>query len=83
MSKIEIKICMGSSCFTRGNNVLIRAIQEWADEAKKQGSVQEIELSGTTCQDCCQEGPNLEVNGKRHGHMSEAVVRDVLKEGAE
>ncbi len=59
----RIVICMGSSCFVRGNNRNAERILALAQEAISRGVIQ---VSGTLCQNKCKQGPNLEVDGACH-----------------
>ncbi|HOP41308.1 MAG TPA: (2Fe-2S) ferredoxin domain-containing protein [Geobacteraceae bacterium] len=58
--KVKIKICMGSSCFQRGNGKNLEFIQIYLEE---RGCSSEIELVGSRCEEMCRKGPNLEING--------------------
>ena len=73
---------MGSSCFARGNNLLINKIKELIGKYKLQDRV---ELSATLCQNCCRVGPNIRINGKQYCEMNEekleTVFEDLLKAG--
>jgi NADH:ubiquinone oxidoreductase subunit E len=59
----RIVICMGSSCFVRGNNRNAERIMALAREAIDKGVIQ---VSGTLCQNRCKQGPNLEIDGECH-----------------
>jgi NADH:ubiquinone oxidoreductase subunit E len=59
-SPVKITICMGSSCFSRGNNRNVEALQEYL---KKNPLPPAVELAGHLCQGNCQLGPNAMVNG--------------------
>ena len=57
---LNILICMGSSCFSRGNNRNIEVLQQVASAASQDSS---CTLSGHLCQDQCKDGPNIVING--------------------
>ncbi len=57
----RIVICMGSSCFSRGNSLNLELIREHLRQA---GISARVELSGQLCQERCSEGPNLMINGR-------------------
>lgn len=69
--KLKIKICMGSSCFQRGNGKNLEVIQDYLKEC---GCSAEIELVGSRCEEMCRKGPNLEINGR----LFQGVTVDVL-----
>jgi NADH:ubiquinone oxidoreductase subunit E len=61
----RIKICMGSSCFRRGNRKNLEYIESYLDE---HGCAAEVELVGSRCEEECRKGPNLQINGQMfHG----------------
>lgn len=55
-----IVICMGSSCFSRGNRWNLNTIQEYL---RQRGVEAQVELRGDLCQGECKKGPNLTING--------------------
>lgn len=57
----EIVICMGSSCFSRGNGQNAEALLAYL---RDRGLSDTIQVTGTLCQDLCKQGPNLTVNGE-------------------
>jgi len=59
--KIVIEICMGSSCFARGNRELVPLIKEFIEKNKLDCKLQ---LKGCLCQQNCKNGPNVKINGK-------------------
>lgn len=57
----RIEICMGSSCFSRGNNRNIEVIQDFIASRKLPPGV---ELTGHLCEGQCRAGPNVTINGR-------------------
>ncbi|MDC7221049.1 MAG: NAD(P)H-dependent oxidoreductase subunit E [Spirochaetales bacterium] len=53
---IEIRLCMGSSCFSRGNEVILTKLEEYIEENEFQ---KRIKLKGEHCMGNCSEGPVL------------------------
>lgn len=72
---VKIVICMGSSCFARGNEKNLKVIEEFmrANNLKEQ-----IELSGSCCEGKCSEGPNLIIDGEYYPRMEKGALIDVL-----
>ena len=62
MSKIEIGICMGSSCFSRGNKTLVGSLREALSREKLEDRV---DLKGFLCIDACDKGPCVTIGGER------------------
>lgn len=58
---------MGSACFVRGNAQLGQELQTFL---KEKGLEDSVHISGTLCQDMCNEGPVLKVDGVCHCRMN-------------
>jgi NADH:ubiquinone oxidoreductase subunit E len=52
----RITVCMGSSCFARGNNRNLELLLEYLD---KRGLRDQVQLKGTLCEGRCSQGPTL------------------------
>ncbi len=65
-----IEICMGSSCFSRGNPENLRAIRDYL---ANEGLAATVRVTGHLCEDQCSEGPSLRING--------CVFRGITPEG--
>jgi NADH:ubiquinone oxidoreductase subunit E len=72
---VEIVICMGSSCFSRGNSKNLGLIQDYL---KTNGLQADVKLVGHLCQGLCKEGPNLTVNGQTYRRVESAAVPSIL-----
>lgn len=71
-----IKICMGSSCFARGNSKNLQTIQNLIE---KNGLDAEIELSGLRCCDNCSKGPNITIDGTEYNNIDSGSLLDILE----
>ncbi len=71
----KIKICMGSSCFARGNQKNLDLIELFIQDHKLNA---EIELIGSRCENRCSNGPNIEIDGKLHNHIDSGSLIDLL-----
>ena len=49
----QIKICLGSSCYSRGNNVHLEVIKKYIAENHLEA---EISFSGHLCEELCSSG---------------------------
>ncbi len=74
--KIEISLCMGSSCFTRGNNRLLELLE---NQIAMNGWEDRIALSGARCHDLCGNGPNIFIDGKLYQGLDEGALLDLLQ----
>lgn len=73
----RIVVCMGSSCFARGNNENLEAILRFLAEG---GIEAEVQLTGSRCEERCAEGPVVTINGQRHGHLEPGRIEDMLRQ---
>lgn len=78
MKKIQIKVCMGSSCFSRGNNKTVEVIEKFIEENKDKIPI-EIELYGTLCMNECAKGPVVIINGKEYFGVTPESIIDLLR----
>ncbi len=74
---VEITICMGSSCFARGNGENLEIIENYLAEHRLEACV---ELAGSRCEGLCAEGPNLIVNGRPFQKVDRGMLLDLLRE---
>ena len=71
----KIMVCMGSSCFLRGNRVNLQIIQKYLKEKK---IASEIELCGCLCQGECSEGPNIKIGEKNYQGVDSGSLIEIL-----
>lgn len=74
---LNITVCMGSSCFARGNGVNLEVLENWLDE---NGLQAEVNLTGTRCEGLCADGPNLIVNGQIFHRVNRDILLDILRD---
>jgi NADH:ubiquinone oxidoreductase subunit E len=75
--KLKITICMGSSCFARGNEENLRTIEDYIQEHQ---FADRIELSGRCCARQCAEGPNVSIDGVLYNKVGKDLLLNLLKE---
>jgi NADH:ubiquinone oxidoreductase subunit E len=71
----EMIICLGSSCFSRGNNKNLRIIQDYLKRNNLENS---IDFRGNLCSERCNLGPVLQINGKMYEHVDESTIISIL-----
>ena len=71
----SITICMGSSCFSRGNSRNIEVVQEFL---KKHTLPPNVELCGHLCEGHCKSGPNVMINDKMYHEVDPIVIIALL-----
>lgn len=75
-NKITISICMGSSCYPRGNGATLQKVKEFIAENHLENK---IDLRGNLCNGHCNKGPNVTINGKLLNKVTEVSVIEILK----
>ncbi len=71
----EIQICLGSSCFSRGNAGNLRLIQDYL---AARGLSARVATIGHLCEEQCSRGPNIIVDGEMHHALDTDGVRAIL-----
>lgn len=71
-----IAICMGSSCYARGNARNAEVIQRWL---AREGNAARVEFTGTLCEGLCREGPNLRIGGRAYSGVDPAAIEGILE----
>ncbi len=58
---INISICMGSSCYPRGNRETLERLKIYIQDNKL---ADRVYVQGNLCQGLCKDGPNIKINGE-------------------
>ena len=74
---MKIEICMGSSCFARGNGKVLEVVKDWIRGHDGDG---EVQLVGHLCQRMCARGPILVVEGVVYEQLTPATALDILND---
>jgi NADH:ubiquinone oxidoreductase subunit E len=77
MPAIELVVCMGSACFSRGNIKTLDLIQRYL---KDHGLENDVQVTGTLCQDNCRKGPNVTIQGECFCGMEPKAMLEILEE---
>ncbi len=77
MKENVIKICMGSSCFARGNKENLEIIKGFL---KKNRIEAEVILTGNLCAEKCNTGPNLYFNNRLFQNVDNSQIDRLLSE---
>lgn len=75
MSKIKITVCMGSSCFARGNQQNLAFIEAFMKAHELEA---DIDLAGARCENNCAIGPNISINGVEYHGVDEKKLEEIL-----
>lgn len=72
---VTITVCMGSSCFARGNSENIVFIENYI---KEKGLNAKLDLCGTRCENMCASGPHVMVDGKMYSGVTVEMLKAIL-----
>lgn len=72
---VTITVCMGSSCFSRGNARNAEIIQNFMKERNLNASVY---IKGCLCEGECKSGPNIRINNTLFSHVTPESLTDLL-----
>lgn len=75
MEKVTVELCMGSSCFARGNAQTLTIIERYIAEHNLEDRV---ELIGHLCLGACSKGPNLKIGENTYCGIQSECVLDLL-----
>ena len=71
----EIKVCMGSSCFAKGNPELLEFIKEYIAKNHLEAQVTTV---GALCENKCSNAPRVIINEKEYVNVTKEQIKDVL-----
>jgi len=71
----EIKVCMGSACFAKGNQENLEYIKEYIEE-NNLGA--DISIVGALCENKCEIGPRIIINEKEYTNVTKEQIKEVL-----
>lgn len=77
MAKRRIRICLGSSCFSRGNNTNLEVIKTYLSENKLEA---EIDFCGHLCEELCNKGPVLRIDDHTYEGVNLSCLYKILEE---
>ncbi len=77
MAKAQLKICLGSSCFSRGNNANLEVIQQYLKENKLEA---DVAFSGHLCEEKCSRGPVVCINDRVYEEVNKSRLYKILQE---
>ncbi len=74
-NKTEVVICLGSSCFARGNKVTLKEIEKYL---KDNNLLDKVFFHGGHCFGKCAEGPVVKIDDEIHTGVTEISIIDIL-----
>lgn len=73
--KLELHICLGSSCFARGNKKMVHDVQSYVEDKQLQDK---ILLKGGHCFANCVKGPIVKFHDEIHENVTFTDVVNML-----
>ena len=75
--KHSITICLGSSCYTRGNDVNLEIIKNFL---QVKGLKDQIDFRGHLCENSCSRGPMIKIDGTIYYEVTSSQIEKILLE---
>ncbi|MBI9036025.1 MAG: NAD(P)H-dependent oxidoreductase subunit E [Bacteroidales bacterium] len=80
IEKVKVVICLGSSCYSRGNARTLEVVKEYLAKNKL---AEKTDFRGKLCSNDCNHGPVLTINDQKHHNVTEtsavAIMDSVFK----
>ena len=72
----EIRICMGSACFARGNADNLEIVENYIKDNNLDAK---IEVYGARCSNECEKGPNIIIDNIVYNNVTKEMLLDELR----
>lgn len=76
MEKLVVELCMGSSCFARGNSQTLLELENYLEDNNLKDAV---ELVGHLCLSSCSKGPNIKIGPVTYSGLDSLCVLDLVR----
>lgn len=74
---VEIRICLGSSCFARGNDRVLEIMKAYIE---KHEIAANIDFRGHLCAGDCTKGPVIAIAGKTYYNITPDMIETLMDE---
>lgn len=71
----QITVCMGSSCFARGNEGNLEFIK---NHLKESGLEKSVLLKGRLCSCNCNKGPNIAIDTEEYSNVNPSNLKPLI-----
>ncbi|HNW53992.1 MAG TPA: (2Fe-2S) ferredoxin domain-containing protein [Bacteroidales bacterium] len=71
----KIRICLGSSCFSKGKQSNLEYIEQFL---KQHDITESVDFAGHLCIDKCSSGPNIEIDGIMYHEVDPEKLEGIL-----
>jgi NADH-quinone oxidoreductase subunit G len=75
--KLEVSVCVGTSCFVRGSQSLLKGLVEYHEA---QGLDEMVEVRATFCFEHCDRGPTVQVGQRTIEHCTLEMAIEAIQE---
>ena len=72
----EIKVCMGSACFAKGNQENLELIKDFI---RDNNLVTKVSIMGALCENKCNEGPRIIVDDLEYKNVTKQELLNILE----
>ena len=72
----EIKVCMGSACFAKGNQENLDYIRQYIEEHNLDSK---ITIIGSLCENKCDKGPRIYIDEVEYQKVNAEILAEILK----
>ncbi|MCF8366381.1 MAG: (2Fe-2S) ferredoxin domain-containing protein [Bacteroidales bacterium] len=76
LQKNELIICLGSSCFARGNKQMVQIVRQFLEDHKL---THKVVFKGKHCFGNCENGPGIKINDRLYEHIDEDKILVILE----
>jgi NADH:ubiquinone oxidoreductase subunit E len=73
----DITVCLGSSCYSRGNREILEIIKNYLKEHQLSN---EVFFHGVLCTGHCENGPIIKINDRIFTYVTPENIDDILSE---
>ncbi|MFW5656782.1 MAG: (2Fe-2S) ferredoxin domain-containing protein [Bacteroidota bacterium] len=75
--KVEMRLCLGSSCYSRGNNEVLEVVKDYIDQNELSDKV---DFRGHLCKGNCNHGPNFSILNNQYNEVSISNITLILED---
>lgn len=85
-NKIEVCVCVGTNCFIKGSQELLKQLMDYVTENKLEdvvgfeGQEEVVDVKATFCFEKCERGPVVRINSKVIDHATFEIAKKALNE---
>ena len=72
----EIKVCMGSACFAKGNQENLEYIKEYVD---RNNLGTKVFICGALCENKCENGPRIYIDDVEYKNVTRESLEKILE----